>query len=68
MITITEYGYNIQVTTAMEPGVTYARTVDNLIKLIQDQDQDEPADNFYVLELLRAMMPDPKSIAVKSDT
>jgi len=59
MVTFRENGFVIEVTTGSTPIETWMATHDQLLALLGDVDNDMRDGNYYyVIELLREMMPD----------
>lgn len=62
MITFTKNSYIIEVELPCTPEENYANMVDELLTMLQRQSEDNTENYFFVLELIKAMMPDLKSL------
>ena len=64
MIKFTETAYTVEVETGINPQDNYRQTIDELISLLQSVDHDMRGEDnyYYLLELLRAMMPSEEQI------
>ena len=64
MIQFTETAYTVTVETGIYPGDNYRQTIDELISLLQSVDHNMRGEDnyYYLLELLRAMMPSEEQI------
>lgn len=57
MITKTENGYAVVVETAGNPAEEYVCAMQNIVDSVQAQNPDFIDSNFYLLELLKSMLP-----------
>jgi len=57
MISKAEDGFTVKVFTNLDPADQYTETVNELVDLLQGTAPDMQGNNYYVLELLRAMLP-----------
>ena len=64
MVTFTERAYTVTVETGIRPQDNYRQTIDELISLLQSVDHNMRGEDnyYYLLELLRAMMPSEEQI------
>lgn len=58
MVTKTDTGFAIHVKTGSHPANDYVEMTNDIINTLQGQDDDMLQKNYYLLELLREMLPD----------
>ncbi len=58
MVTFTKDSIVIEVKTGITPVDHYLETANDIINVLQGQDEDMLQKNYYLLELLRQMLPD----------
>ena len=64
MITFSDNGFTVVVETGINPQDNYRQTIDELISLLQSVDHNMRGEDnyYYLLELLRAMLPSEEQI------
>ena len=64
MVMFNKTGFTVEVETGISPQDNYRQTIDELISLLQSVDSDMRGEDnyYYLLELLRAMLPNEEQI------
>ena len=64
MVMFNKTGFTVEVVTGINPQDNYRQTIDELISLLQSVDHNMRGEDnyYYLLELLRAMMPSEEQI------
>ena len=57
MVRTTDESYIVEVQVASKPAEDYVETITDLVNLLQSESDDSRANHFYLLELLKAMLP-----------
>ena len=57
MVTKTEEGFAVHVSTGTHPASDYVETMNDLVSALQGQDEDMLQKNYHLLQLLREMLP-----------
>jgi len=57
MITKTEKGFAIHVSTGSHPANDYVETVNNIVEVLQGQNSDLSNENYHLFQLLQEMLP-----------
>ncbi len=58
MVTFTKDSFVVEVKTGHGPVENYLETANDIINVLQNQEEDLLQKNYYLLELLRQMLPD----------
>jgi hypothetical protein len=58
MIKIDNGGFTVRVDAPTGAAENYVETMQDIIELLQNRDGETTSTNFYLLELLKAMLPD----------
>ena len=64
MVMFNKTGFTVEVETGINPQDNYRQTIDELISLLQSVDHNMRGEDnyYYLLELLRAMLPNEEQI------
>ena len=64
MVMFNKTGFTVEVVTGINPQDNYRQTIDELISLLQSVDHNMRGEDnyYYLLELLRAMLPNEEQI------
>lgn len=57
MVTFKKDGFVVEVYTACNPISNYVETLNGIVGLLQAQANDIPRDNYFLLEMLKEMLP-----------
>lgn len=58
MVTLTQKGFKVEVSTGGNAAENYVETVNSIVELLQAQHPDMKGEDFYLLQMLKAMLPD----------
>jgi len=58
MVTLTKKGFKVEVSTGGDAAENYVETINSIVELLQSQQPDMKGDDFYLLQMLKAMLPD----------